>query len=159
MKRPGAAGQRWTHGAGRRLSDETGSILPLVFFYAFLCLVLVLLVSAITSLYLARERLFAVADGAALAGAEAYDLEEVTVVGGRPRAVLESSAVREAVSEYLSTSVADGLDALTVEQAQSGDGRSATVRLSAVWHPPLVSALVPAGLRIDVTSTARSVFW
>lgn len=143
----------------RGLADDTGSILPLVIFYAFLCLVLVLLVSAVTSLYLERERLYAVADGAALAGAESYDLESVAVVDGHPRPTLESPAVRAAVTEFLSTAVADGFDALEVEQAGSADGRSAVVRLSAVWHPPVVSVLVPAGIRIGVTSTARSVFW
>ncbi|MGN6198342.1 pilus assembly protein TadG-related protein [Humibacter sp.] len=143
----------------RGLADDTGSILPLVIFYTFLCLVLVLLVSAVTSLYLERERLYAVADGAALAGAESYDLESVAVIDGHPRPTLESPAVRAAVAEFLSTAVADGFDALEVEQAGSADGRSAVVRLSAVWHPPVVSVLVPAGIRIGVTSTARSVFW
>ena len=82
----------------RGLADDTGSILPLVIFYAFLCLVLVLLVSAVTSLYLERERLYAVADGAALAGAESYDLESVAVVDGHPRPTLESPAVRAAAT-------------------------------------------------------------
>lgn len=143
----------------RRLTDDTGSILPLVIFYAFLCLVLVLLVSSITSLYLERERLYAVADGAALAGAESYDLESVAVVDGHPRPTLEAPAVRAAVAEFLSTAVTDGFDALEVERAGCADGRSAVVELSAVWHPPVVSVLVPAGIRIGVTSTARSVFW
>jgi hypothetical protein len=40
----------------------------------------------------------------------------------------------------------------------SVDGRSATVELSARWSPPVVSLLVPDGIRIDVTSTARSIF-
>lgn len=128
-------------------------------FYAFLCLVLVFLVSAVTSLYLDRERLYSVADAAALAGAEAYDLAAVQVVEGHPRPVLESSSVRSAVSDFLATPVAGGIEGLEVEQAISSDGRSATVRLSAMWRPPVVSMLVPAGLRIGVTSTARSVFW
>jgi hypothetical protein len=140
-------------------SDDTGSVLPLVVFYAFLCLVLVFLVSAITSLYLERERLYAVADGAALAGAESYDLDTVALIDGHPRPRLESTPVREAVDDFLSTPVAAGFDALTVERAETEDGRSATVRLSAVWHPPLVSVLVPTGVRIGVSSTARSVFW
>ena len=39
-----------------------------------------------------------------------------------------------------------------------GISGSATVQLSAHWSPPVVSLLVPDGIRIDVTSTARSVF-
>jgi hypothetical protein len=143
----------------RRVADDTGSVLPLVVFYAFLCVVLVLLVSAITSLYLERERLYALADGASLAGAESYDLgSTVAVVDGHPRPVLETAAVRAAVDDFLGTPVASGFDALAVEEAGTADGRSASVRLSAVWHPPVVSILVPAGVRIGVVSTARSVF-
>lgn len=60
----------------RRLSrlknDDDGSTMPLVIFFGFLSLVLVLLVVAASSLYLERKRLFAVADGAALSGAEAF---------------------------------------------------------------------------------------
>ncbi|MDQ1606126.1 MAG: hypothetical protein QOJ18_493, partial [Microbacteriaceae bacterium] len=39
------------------------------------------------------------------------------------------------------------------------DGRSATVELSAYWRPPILSLLVPDGIRIDVTGVARSVFY
>lgn len=159
MPRGGVLGGEASRRLRTSLRDETGSILPLVIFYAFLCLVLVLLVSAITSLYLERERLYAVADGAALAGAESYDLAEVAVIEGRPRPKLQTTDVRAAVGDFLATPVAAGFDALEVEQAITMDGRSATVRLSAMWHPPVVSVLVPAGLRIEVTSTARSVFW
>jgi hypothetical protein len=140
------------------LRDEQGSILPLVIFYGALCLIVVLLVAAVTSLYLERERLYALADGAALAAAESYDLERVQVVDGRPRPVLESPAVREAVRDFVGTPAAAGFDDLRVERADTADGRSATVRVSALWHPPVISPLVPRGYRIEVTATARSVF-
>jgi hypothetical protein len=32
------------------------------------------------------------------------------------------------------------------------------VSLSAWWRPPVLSLLVPEGMRIDVTAVARSVF-
>ncbi|NNC11113.1 hypothetical protein HII28_04370 [Planctomonas sp. JC2975] len=140
------------------LRDERGSTMPLIIFFAFLCLTVVLLASAATSLYLERERLYAVADGAALAGAESYDLGDAAVVDGHPRPTLRSTEVSDAVDDYLGSAAARGFDGLVVERASTEDGRSATVRLSAVWHPPVVSVLVPAGLRIAVTSTARSVF-
>ena len=142
-----------------RWRSDGGSILPLVIFYGVLCIVLVLLVSSATSLYLERERLFALADGAALAGAEGYDLDAVAVVDGHPRPVLHSTDVSTAVADFLASSVADGFDGLRVQQAGTTDGRSATVTMSTVWHPPVVSMFVPAGIRIDVTSSARSVFW
>ncbi|GAB3390045.1 hypothetical protein GCM10027568_13140 [Humibacter soli] len=142
-----------------RWRSDDGSILPLTIFYGVLCIVLALLVSAATSLYLERERLFALADGAALAGAEAFDLDEVAVVDGHPRPTLESADVGAAVADFLASSVSDGFDGLLVQRAGTGDGRSAIVTLSAVWHPPVVSVLAPSGIRIAVTSSARSVFW
>jgi len=39
------------------------------------------------------------------------------------------------------------------------DGASATVQLSAYWRPPVVSLLVPKGIRLDVTAVARSVLF
>ncbi len=141
-----------------RLRDDDGSILLLAVFYGFLSLVLILMVVAATSLYLERKRLFTVADAAALAGAEAFDLAEVVLASGRPRAVLRSSDVAAAVDGYLA-----GLPAtsrvVTVERAVSVDGRSATVSLSSLWRPPVLSLLLPEGLRIQVTVVARSVFF
>jgi hypothetical protein len=32
------------------------------------------------------------------------------------------------------------------------------VELSAYWRPPVLSALVPEGIRLDVTAVGRSVF-
>ena len=96
---------------------------------------------------------------AAIAGAEAYDLDGVAVVDGHPRPVLHSAKVRDAVSEFVSTPMVDGFDALAVRRADTADGRSATVTLAARWHPPVVSLFVPGGVEIEVTSNARSVFW
>ena len=139
------------------LADETGSTLLLTIFYGFLSLVLVLLVVAATSLYLERKRLFTLADGAALAGAEAFELDSVTMTPDGPRPVLRSPDVTEAVSDYLAIAPHD-FQNLAVERAETIDGRSATVQLSADWRPPMVSLLVPDGIRIDVTAVARSVF-
>lgn len=140
-----------------RAPDEEGSTLLLTIFYGFLSLVLVLVVVAATSLYLERKRLFTVADGAALVGAEAFDLTSVSVTPDGPRASLQGAEVASAVDSYLA-SIPTGLDSLTVEEATSVDGRSATVSLSAYWRPPIVALLLPEGIRIEVTSVARSVF-
>ncbi|MDQ1564571.1 MAG: hypothetical protein QOI14_1522 [Actinomycetota bacterium] len=144
---------------GRRIRDEDGSTLPLIIFYAALSLALILLVVAATSLYLERKRLFTLADGAALAGAEAFDLRRVTVTGDGPRATLLSADVAAAVRQYLEGAPVDGLEQLSVERAESPDGRSAAVRLSAYWRPPMLTVLVPDGIRLDVSAVARSVFF
>ena len=141
-----------------RLADESGSTLPLIVFFGFLCLVLILLVVSATSLYLERKRLFTLADGAALVGAEAFTLEAVELTESGMRATLTDSEVAAAVQSYLASTPAAGFEALTIERSETVDGRSATVTLSSWWHPPLLSPLVPEGLRIEVTSVGRSVF-
>ena len=142
----------------RLRDDEEGSTLLLTIFYGFLSLVLILLVVSATSLYLERKRLFTLADGAALVGAEAFELDDVSAMASGFRPTLGSKDVAAAVTEYLETAPGDGFESLTVERAESVDGRSATVALSAYWRPPLLSLLVPEGLRIDVTAVGRSVF-
>ncbi len=141
-----------------RLADDTGSTMPLAIFFSFLCLVLILLVVSATSLYLERKRLFTLADGAALVGAEAFALDEVQLTPAGVRPTLNDAAVASAVQSYIATTLGPGFDGLTVEQSGTLDGRSATVTLSSWWHPPVISMLVPAGLRLEVTSVGRSVF-
>ena len=140
------------------LSDEEGSTLPLIIFYGFLSMVLVLLVIAATSLYLERKRLFTLADGAALVGAEAFDLEQVTREDGVVELHLQTADVASAVSDYVEQSPGVDFDSLRIENAESVDGRSATVALSASWKPPVLTLVLPEGIRIEVTAVARSVF-
>lgn len=139
-------------------ADESGSTLILTIFYGFLSLVLVLLVVAATSAYLERKRLFTLADGAALVGAEAFTLDAVTVTSDGPRPVLKTPDVSRAVGEYLAV-VPSKFEGLAVERAETVDGRSATVQLSAYWRPPVVTVFLPEGIRLDVTAVARSVFF
>ena len=141
------------------MRDDEGSILPLTIFYGFLSLVLILLVVAATSLYIERKRLFTVADGAALAGAEAFQLDAVTQTSAGFRPSLKSEDVAAAVSDYLASAPHDDFESLHIDRAETVDGRSATVELSAYWRPPVVSLFVPDGVRIDVTALARSVFY
>ena len=137
---------------------DEGSILPLVAGYLALALALIVVVIAASSLYLTRARLYAVADGAALAAAESFPLEAVAVDGsGVVRAQLEEGLVDEAAARYLA-SAPTRLEELTLLESGTPDGRSAVVRLAATWRPPLVSALLPAGVRLEVESTARTAF-
>ncbi len=152
--RMNAVGRRMTV---RHSSDE-GSTLPLIAFFGSLCLVLVLLVAAATSLYLERKRLFTLADGAALVGAESFALSDVVQTPSGPRPVLKDSAVAASVRSYVAARDLSEFSELRIVDAETVDSRSATVTLSARWTPPVVSLLVPDGLLISVTSVARSVF-
>jgi hypothetical protein len=140
------------------LRDDEGSTLPLVIFYGFLALALVLIVAAAASLYLERKRLFTLADGAALVGAESFDLNSVTFARHGSRPVLQPAQVHAAVTDYLGGNPIHEFEGLVVERATTVDGESATVTVSAVWHPPVVTVFVPEGMRVDATAVARSVF-
>lgn len=146
---------------GARLRDEEeGSILPLVAGYAALTLVVVLLVTAATSLYLERKRLFSLADGAALVGAESFDLAAVRpagAAGGEEGPRLTTRGVQRDVTIYLAQAPTADLTALALESADTIDGLSATVTLSSSWSPPVVTLFIPDGIRLEVTATARSV--
>ena len=142
----------------RRLAqDDGGSTLLLTIFYCFLGLSIVVVVASATTLYLERKRLFTVADGAALAAAEAWQLETVRLDGDRLAIELDSAEVRAAASAYIAEAAGD-LDELELVRAASDDGRTATVTLRSVWHAPLHTELVPLAVPIEVTVTARSVF-
>lgn len=141
-----------------RPSDDRGSILPLVCFYGALALLVTLIVASATSLYLERKRLFTLADGAALVGAESFDLSAVTMTADGPRATLTHSGVRDAVRSYLASNPIGSFEALSLDEAITPDGRSAEVTVSAVWHPPVLTLFVPEGMRIDATAVSRTVF-
>lgn len=142
----------------RRWRDEEGSTLPLVAGFGALALALVLVAAAASSLYLERKQLFTLADGAALVGAEAFDLADVSVASGSPEAVLHSADVHRDVAAFLAATPNGGFEQLVLEQATTRDGETATVTLSAVWRPPIVTVFFPEGVRIETTATARAVF-
>jgi hypothetical protein len=140
------------------LRRDEGSTLPLILVYAMLSLTLILLVVAATSLYLERKRLFTLADGSSLVGAEAFSLDDAMQTPNGVRPKLTSAEVAAAVNSYLADNATDEFTDLRVVRAVSVDGRSATVELSCYWAPPVVTLFVPKGFRIEVTSIARSVF-
>lgn len=136
---------------------DDGSTLPLTIFFGLLSLALILVVVAATSLYLERKRLFTLADGAALVGAESFELRDVTATTTGVRPVLTSPQVAAAVAEYLAHIPTAEFTDLTVDRAATTDGRSATVTLSSSWHAPVLGPLLPE-VRVEVTAVARSVF-
>ncbi|MEG0595232.1 MAG: pilus assembly protein TadG-related protein [Aurantimicrobium sp.] len=143
---------------GKRIhSEEEGSSLILIIFAGLIGLAVILGTVAATSLYIERKRLFTVADGAALAAAEAFNLDDVQVINGRASITLTSSAVRSETDHYLQLIPASESKGVSVVSAVTNDGRSATVSLQKTWHPPVVSIFMPEGMVIDVTSTARTV--
>lgn len=149
-------------GPGRRVAGvDDGSLIPLLAFFAALAAVVALLLAAATSLYLERQRLFTIADGAALAAAESFMLDDVVVTGENVTARLSTSRVRTVAEGYVQalpvTALGSRLGDLALTRA-STDGRQAVVALRVTWHPPLAALLVPEGLALTATSSARAFF-
>lgn len=141
----------------RPAGAEEGSILPLLAGFLALALALILVVAAASSLYLERKRLYTLADAAALAAAQSFPLDAVAVEGGKVRPALTDAETEEAVRDYLASARSE-LRELAIEEAGTEDGRSASVTISATWRPPFASFLLPEGLRLRVTSVARTAF-
>ncbi|MGX5697847.1 pilus assembly protein TadG-related protein [Agromyces soli] len=138
---------------------EDGSTLLLTIFYGVLALALVLVVVAASSLYLERKRLFTLADGAALAAAEAWQLDEVRIDGDALRLELDDEGIADEALAYLADA-GGGTAAGPVElvRAASDDAQSATVTLRTIWRAPFSLEFLPFEVPIEVTATARSVF-
>lgn len=141
----------------RMATDEEGSSLILIIFAGLIGLAVIVGTMAATSLYIERKRLFTVADGAALAAAEAFNLDDVQVVNGRATITLGNAAVLAETQNYLRIIPATDSSGVSVVSAVSKDGRSATVNLQKRWHPPIVSLFMPEGMNLDVSATARTV--
>jgi hypothetical protein len=137
---------------------DEGAAVPLIIGLFVIAAGFVVVAAGATSLHLERLRLLTVADDAALAGAESFRVADVAVQGDTVVPSLAPAAVRAAVDDAVAGADERDLDALTVVAAGSIDGRSASVQLRAIWHPPILSPLLPDGLPVTVTSTAAARF-
>jgi hypothetical protein len=133
----------------RRSGDDRGSVLILTMGYALLALALIVVCANATSLHLAQKRLDALADAAALAGANGFTL---TVEGGDPRARLTDENVRAQAQEIVRVA---GEGAILVS-AVTPDGLSARATVATRWTPLLVSAFVADGVALSATATSRT---
>lgn len=149
-RRPGASS------TGRRRGDE-GSILPLVAAFSGLALALILVAAAASSLYLDNKRLYSLADGAALAGAQSFALDDVSFDGDRVRARLESPSVEQAAADFLVVAP-QTVDEVTLVRAGTDDGVTASVTVAGVWRAPFLAPFFPEGVPIEATSVARTAF-
>ncbi|WP_314213659.1 pilus assembly protein TadG-related protein [Pseudarthrobacter equi] len=142
----------------RESTSEDGQITVMIVGYVALALLVATVVMGISSVYLEHKRLLSLADGASLAAADSYTLGEVASQGGSPSAVLNPARVRSVAADFVARSPASvRFDALAVAGATgTPDGSTAVVVLTAAVHPPVVNFLVPDGILIEATSTARS---
>ncbi|WP_331451818.1 hypothetical protein [Microbacterium sp. MEJ108Y] len=117
--------------------------------YALLAVALIFMSVCATDLYISQKRLDAIADAAALAGADGFTL---ALDGEAAHADLTDQGVRDQVEALLAALPA----AVTLESASSPDGRSSRVTVATTWSPPLASLFVPDGVRLEATATSRT---
>ncbi|MEE2521412.1 pilus assembly protein TadG-related protein [Pseudarthrobacter sp. J75] len=149
-------------GPGREQSAqeprEDGQIMVMIIGYVTLALLVATVVMGISSVYIEHKRLLSMADGASLAAADSYTLGQLDAAAGTPAAVLHSDRVRSVAADYLArTPSSQRFDRLAVvDTTGSPDGSTAVVVLAAAVHPPVINFLVPDGIMIEATSTARA---
>lgn len=141
-----------------RTENEGGQMMVMILGYVALALLVTTVMIGISSVYLEHKRLLSLADGASLAAADSYTLGEVETQGGSPSATLIPARVRNVAADFVARSpAAQRFSGLAIAGATgSPDGSTAVVVLTASVHPPVVNFLVPDGIRIEATSTARS---
>jgi hypothetical protein len=133
-------------------------MMVLIVGYILLALLLATVVMAASSVYLEHKKLLSLADGASVAAADSFTLGQLGSAAETPTAVLDGGRVRSAAVDYLERNGAfERFIGLAVAPGTgSPDGATAVVTLSAAVHPPVVNFLVPDGIRVEASSTARS---
>ncbi|CAH0159880.1 hypothetical protein SRABI76_01009 [Microbacterium oxydans] len=128
---------------------EEGSVLLLILGYALLALAVLFVCVCATDLYLAQKRIDALADAAALAGADGFTL---VADDENVRAELTDDGVRAQAEALWSVLPRDAV----LVSADTPDGVSARVTVSTQWVPPLIAPFVPDGVRLESTATSRT---
>ncbi|WP_285040533.1 hypothetical protein [Plantibacter sp. LMC-P-059a] len=144
----------------RDLRTDDGSTILLTIGFAAVTLAVVLVGIAATSLYVEHKRLLGLADRLAATAAESFSIDDVVMLpDGSFRPVLDDAAVASSAHATLAAEGPGALTGVEILEAATPDGRSAEVSLASEWRPPMLTLFVPAGLRIEATASARSVFW
>ncbi|WP_125106117.1 MULTISPECIES: pilus assembly protein TadG-related protein [Gulosibacter] len=136
----------------RNVAEDRGSITPLAIVYVVVALLVALVIAAAGSLYLERKQLLELADAAALAAAQSYDLDSVHLDVDGVRVQLDPEQVRERAADYVARYGPE--DARVTQVHVSGDTVAITV--TGTWYAPIVNDVVPATIEVTVTATAVS---
>lgn len=128
---------------------DEGSVLLLTLGYVLLAIAVLFICVCATDLYLAQKRLDALADAAALAGADGFTL---VVDGDDVRAELSDDGVYQQARALWQALPRDA----QLVSAETPDGVSARVTVATNWAPPLLAPFVADGVRLEATATSRT---
>lgn len=137
---------------------ESGQLTVMIIGFTVLCLLVATTVMAVSAVHIEHKKLLSAADGAAAAAADSFRIADTASSEGPPAAVLAPERVRGVVTTYLERDgAASRFGGLMVAAATgSPDGRTATVSLSATARIPVVNFLLPDGVQIQATASARA---
>ncbi len=139
-----------------RRDAESGQITLLVIGFAAILVALVAVVVDASQVMLLRRSLSSLADGAALAGAQAASERVVYTEGPGAVVPLDPAAARAAVVNYLSTSGAAEIDGLRLVGVAVDSGR-VTVTLAAPADLAIVNVVTAAADGTTVTARASAI--
>ena len=114
------------------IRDERGSIMLLAIAFIGITLFAIAIVTDASTLFRQHRGLVALADGAALAGAQGIDLDTYYAQGASMNTALDSDQVRANVQHYLQHSGDDGIriEVLTVDGGAVALTLTAPIRLT-----------------------------
>lgn len=138
-------------------AEESGQTTILIIGYLLLSLLVIAAVTAASAVYLGHKRLLSVADSASAFAADSFSFVAGAESTAFPGVSLSDERVRNAARRYLEENrTAESFDRLGLaERTGSPDSISATVVLTAVVRLPVVGLLLPEGIQITASSTAR----
>ena len=151
---------RWALAARSR--GEDGQILLLSLVFGVITLALVLVVASVSSIYLERKELLALADALAADAADAVDAESYYTDDSLAHVPLTDASVHAAVQDYLASAPAavtgEFEDFAVVAPTGTPDGQVAQVSLAARVRPPVLPwVLMPWADGFEIEVTARGM--
>jgi threonine dehydrogenase-like Zn-dependent dehydrogenase len=134
-------------------ADDRGSVLILGVGLTAACLLALVVMVDASAAFLQRRQLLAVADAAALAGAQSIDLPAYYAEGASTATRLDVGGLPRRVRAHVAR--ASGPEDATVDRVES-DGRLVVVGMSSPLRLPFLSALFPG--RITVEARAQLAY-
>ena len=136
-----------------RSADERGQVTVLVVGFFFVVATLVAVVVDASAAYLQRQRLANLADGAALAAADAVDLDALYADGVGQSVILSDAAARQQVTDYLAVA---GADVVGLRWTVAATGDEVQVQVSGMLELPLGVPGVAQEIRVTAAGAAQA---
>ncbi len=136
-----------------RDDGERGSIMVLTLGFIVICVLAVAVVVDASSVFLQRRSLQAAVDSAALAGAQAIDLDDYYARGAAQGIRLDPVAVNTAVRDYLARTEGVRFESVRIEAGE------VVVRARSRVRPPFSGWLTPSGAHTLIAEAGATLVY